>query len=213
MPHSQAEPEAREGGDSPLKRQGCMEMAASSPQAAQAPPAQTKGGSGGSARASADSKQQRQGSIQQRAQLAVLLLERGRHRDALAALQPLLAQQPDSADLLCLQGRCHAAAGSRAQVGGLDLGVGAGGAVSCVYLLCILLQPAPTWYIASDETAPAAVRCRRWLPMLRRWQPMQHVCQLCWAAQQCTRTAGYSPRRWLHWRRHCLPCTAQPWQQ
>lgn len=94
-----------------------MEIAAASPQAAQAPPAQIDGGSGsGSAQAGSGGGQQ-QGSFWQQAQLAALLLERGRHRDALAALQPLLAQQPASPGLLCLQGRCHASAGSRAQVG------------------------------------------------------------------------------------------------
>jgi tetratricopeptide (TPR) repeat protein len=53
--------------------------------------------------------------FQHQLRLVVLLLERGRHPEALAALQPLLAQQPCSAQLLCLQGRCLAALGSRPQ--------------------------------------------------------------------------------------------------
>lgn len=59
--------------------------------------------------------------LRQQTQLATLLLERGRHDDALAALQPLLAQQPEDAGLLCLQGRCLALAGSRPQVRRLQL--------------------------------------------------------------------------------------------
>ncbi|KAL4452759.1 hypothetical protein ABPG75_008421 [Micractinium tetrahymenae] len=55
------------------------------------------------------------GRERQQLQLAVLLLERGRHRDALAALQPLLAQQAGSPQLQCLQGCCHAALGARPQ--------------------------------------------------------------------------------------------------
>lgn len=47
--------------------------------------------------------------------LAVLLLERGRHGDALSALQPLLAQHASSPQLQCLQGCCLAALGSRPQ--------------------------------------------------------------------------------------------------
>ena len=51
--------------------------------------------------------------------LASLLLERSRHRDALAVLQPLVAARPGCAQLLCLQGRCLAAIGSRPQVRGV----------------------------------------------------------------------------------------------
>lgn len=52
---------------------------------------------------------------QQQLRLAVLLLERGRHRDALLALQPLLVQRADSPELQCLQGCCLASLGSRPQ--------------------------------------------------------------------------------------------------
>lgn len=48
-------------------------------------------------------------------QLAVLLLGGGRHQDALRVLQLLLARHPASPELLCLQGRCLAALGSRPQ--------------------------------------------------------------------------------------------------
>ncbi len=40
--------------------------------------------------------------------LAQLLAERGRPQDALAALEPLLTQQPSHVEALCLKGRCLA---------------------------------------------------------------------------------------------------------
>lgn len=77
-------------------------MTAASPQ----PPEPAAGsGSGGG------EQQQRQ-----QEQLVARLLDHGRHSDALAALQPLLAQRPDAPTLLCMQGRCHGAAGNRPQV-------------------------------------------------------------------------------------------------
>jgi hypothetical protein len=53
---------------------------------------------------------------QRQLRLVTLLVDRGRHRDALSLLQPLVAQRPASAELLCWQGRCLAAIGSRPQV-------------------------------------------------------------------------------------------------
>lgn len=118
MPHSPAEPEPREASNSDLKLKSGCAIAAAPPQAA--PPDQIGGGSGGSggggSPAATPASEQRDAALRQQLQLAALLLERGRHADALSALQPLLAQQPGSPDLLCLQGRCHAAAGSRPQV-------------------------------------------------------------------------------------------------
>ena len=67
------------------------------------------------AAAAAGSQVQHQQLGQNQLRLATLLLERGRHGDALAALQPLAVQQPANPELLCLQGRCFAAAGSRPQ--------------------------------------------------------------------------------------------------
>jgi uncharacterized protein HemY len=60
--------------------------------------------------------QQQQQQPEQQLQLAALLLDRGRFRDAATALQPLLAAQPGHVSALCLQGRCLAAIGSRPQV-------------------------------------------------------------------------------------------------
>jgi tetratricopeptide (TPR) repeat protein len=72
-------------------------------------------GDGGTAASQQATPVEPQQNSEHQLRLVVLLLERGRHREALAALQPLLAQQPGSAELLCLQGRCLAALGSRPQ--------------------------------------------------------------------------------------------------
>lgn len=58
---------------------------------------------------------QQQQDLGRQLQLAALLLERSRFRDALATLQPLLAKHPGDAAALCLQGRCLAAIGNRPQ--------------------------------------------------------------------------------------------------
>lgn len=72
--------------------------------------------SGGGSLAAAPDGHRHDLHLTQQAQLGALLLERGRYADALVTLQSLLAERPDAADLLCLQGRCLAAAGSRPQV-------------------------------------------------------------------------------------------------
>lgn len=122
--------------------------------AAQQQAAGSSGAAGSGSAAARRGEQQAPPAPRRNLQLASLLLERGRHADALEALQPLLAQAPGDATLLCLQGRCLAASGRRPQV--RAAGWLAGKGKGLVLLLLFALPRARRLYRGPSRPAPTS---------------------------------------------------------